>query len=163
MMSAGVVPATAAGGAASLFAPEWRAEYLRLSVVDLDAADLATMGEAIRALGAGLQIRRSADHRSARGLLPRGRALLSRLEDPPDPVQGLEPEAIGKHRRQLTFQRFVDERDEHLREVADDLDDRVTEVGNDHTPGIHPGQKPSAGPRQSLPPDRSGRSRPSSG
>jgi hypothetical protein len=37
-----------------LFAPEWRAEYLRLSVVELDAADLATMGEAIRALGAGL-------------------------------------------------------------------------------------------------------------
>ncbi|WP_297657860.1 hypothetical protein [Pseudonocardia sp.] len=30
-----------------LFAPEWRAEYLRLSVVELDAADLATMGEAI--------------------------------------------------------------------------------------------------------------------
>jgi hypothetical protein len=30
-----------------LFAPEWRAEYLRLSVVELDTADLATMGRRV--------------------------------------------------------------------------------------------------------------------
>jgi hypothetical protein len=65
-----------------LFAPEWRAEYLRLSVVELDAADLATMGEAIRALGAGL--------------LTGGRQITGALVTSPTPL--LPPRSPARHR-----------------------------------------------------------------